>query len=69
MQHNGYCMQFCKPDLTGSGQVLSHKNLSSAYTVFYMVPRAGLEPARPYGQRILSPRLLVHDFEFYFSDG
>ena len=29
-----------------------------------MVPRAGVEPARPYGQRILSPLKVVQPLEF-----
>ena len=29
------------------------------YQLLIMVPRAGIEPARPFGQRILSPLLLI----------
>ena len=36
----------------------AHFYLTVVLSALVMVPRAGLEPARPFGQRILSPQRL-----------
>jgi hypothetical protein len=43
--------------VTGQSALMKKSNDESKYTVC-LVPRAGVEPARPFGQRILSPQRL-----------